>query len=411
MHFSSRVLNPLTPNDPQFKGSAVPLNRSSSFTYDTAEEVRDAFQGKADGYVYTRIGNPTVNKFEGKMAELCGGVGAIAFASGMAAVSTAMLSLTYAGSNVVVSTSLFVGSFQLFNNSLQKFGVEVRFFTPGEEDKVGEQIDENTACVFTEVVGNPKMDFADLEILGDICAEKKVPFVVDATVLAPPLLNPKDFKASLIVHSTTKSISGQSRAVGGVLIDTGKFNWAKNPPKGMEGYAKKFRRLAYLKCLRSQYLGDFGACMAPDIAELTMMGLETCELRVERQSANAEALAAALQECEEVKAVNYIGLPNNKFHEVAKRHCHRGIYGGFFAFDLGTEEKAFEFINKSKLGQIMTNLGDVRTLLIHPASTIYWANTEEEHAAIGVTPGLVRVSVGIENTDDLVNDFINAIKG
>ena len=411
MHFSSRALNPLTPNDPQHKGAAVPLNRSSSFSYDTAEEVRDAFQGKADGYVYTRIGNPTVNKLEGKMAELCGGVGAIAFASGMAAVSTAILSLTYAGSNVVVSSSLFVGSYSLFTKSLPKFGVDVRFFTPGEEDTIADLIDENTACVFTEVVGNPKMDFPNLAKMGEVAKEKKVPFILDATVLAPPLLNAKKFNVALIVHSTTKSISGQSRAVGGVLIDTGKFNWAKNPPKGMESYVEKYRRMAYLKCLRSQYLGDFGACMSPDVAELTMMGLETCELRVEKQSANAMALAKALQECEEVTAVNYIGLEDNAFHEVAKAHCTSDLYGGFFAFDLGTEEKAFEFINKSKLGQIMTNLGDVRTLLIHPASTIYWMNTDEEKAEIGVTDGLVRVSVGIENTTDLVNDFINAIKG
>ena len=409
MKFSSKALTPSVVNDSLHKGVSTPLFRSAAYRFENSQEIHEAFAGERNAYVYGRISNPTVSHLENRLAQLSSGIGAICFSSGMSAISTSFLALTKSGCNIICSKSLFVSTFSLFKKSFSKYGVEVKYFDIGKEDDVEKLIDHNTSAIFTEIIGNPRMDFADLAKLGKISQKTNIPLIVDATTLPPNLINLAQFDVSLIIHSLTKYISGQARLIGGVLIDTGKFNWAKYPPYGGEDLVEKFRRLTFITLIRRQYLPDFGACLSPEIAELTLLGLETLDLRIERASINAQKLAEFLQGQNDVKQVNFPGLLSSPYNQVAQEHCPRQLYGGFLSFDVGSQEKAFKVIDSLKLAHIMTNLGDVRTLAVHPYSTIFLSLEKHERILLGASEGLVRISVGIEDINDIIADFKQAI--
>ena len=410
MQFSSKALKPTPSNDPQHNGVAPPLYRSAAYGFESCQDIHKAFIGEKNAYVYGRISNPTVAQLENRLALLSSCIGAVCFSSGMSAIATTLLALTKSGSNIVCSKSLFVSTFSLFKNSFSKYDVSAKYFDIGKEEDCAKLIDKNTKAIFTEIIGNPRMDFANLTKLGQIAKKHQIPLIVDSTTLPPNLINLSDFDVSLIVTSLTKYISGQARFVAGALFDTGKFNWTKKPPQEAEDLVQKYRRLSFLTLIRKQYIPDFGSCLAPEVAELALMGLETLDLRIQKVSTSAQKLAQFLENNAKVLQVYFPGLTSSKFHKIAKSHCEKNLYGGLLSFDVGSKEKAFKVIDNLKNAHIMTNLGDVRTLVVHPFSTIFVSLTEEERIIAGATPGLIRVAVGIEDSDDIIADFKQALE-
>ncbi|NOZ83710.1 MAG: O-acetylhomoserine aminocarboxypropyltransferase/cysteine synthase [Epsilonproteobacteria bacterium] len=382
----------------QFGSAVPPLYKATSFAHD-AESVSDIFSSKKAGFVYTRIGNPTVMLLESQINRLEDGIGTVAFSSGMAAISAVSMLLCSSKKEILASSSIFGGTYSLFINILSHYGVKTVFFNSTDELK--RIISDDTAFIFAETIGNPSMKVTDIEELASI--KKDVPLVVDATV-TPYIFNGKSRGADIVVYSATKMLSGHGRAVGGAVVDCGNYDWANLRYKTSFANYSDLGQMAFLATLRQLYLADLGGCMSPETAESILTGMETLALRVKESCENAEFLAAFFEE----KGLN-VNYPKFSSYRQTARRQFNGYYGSILTIDLGSREKAFKFVDSLKLPLDMPNLCDTRTMAIHAASTIGSMLSEKEKAASGITSGLVRISVGIEDKYDLKNDFSNAL--
>jgi O-acetylhomoserine (thiol)-lyase len=403
---------------------AVPIYATSSYVFKNTEHAADLFALKEFGNIYSRLMNPTNDVLEKRLAALDGGVGGLAFASGQAAITAAILTITHSGQNFISSTSLYGGTWTLFSQTLKKLGIDVRFFDPDHPEQIAALVDENTRLVYLESIGNPKNDVPDFKMITEISHRYGLPVVVDNTVLTPVLLRPIEYGADIVVYSTTKFLGGHGVHVGGAIVDSGKFLWADNPQKWPEFTApddayhgmvftealKPLGNLAYIIHIRTHWLRDTGACMSPFAAFLFLLGLETLHVRVERHVANALALAQWLEKHPAVLWVNYPGLESHKHYHLARRYLSKGA-GAIVGFGIrGGREAGIKFINSLKLASHLANIGDAKTLVIHPASTTHSQLTEEEQKETGVTQEYIRVSVGIEAVEDIQADFDQALK-
>jgi O-acetylhomoserine (thiol)-lyase len=385
-----------------------PIVQASAFAHDTAEELEDIFRGRAIGHIYTRINNPTTESLEQRLALLEGGIAAIVTASGMAAITTAVMAIVRSGDEILSSSSVFGGTFSLFRDTLANFGITARFVDPSDVAAMEAAVNERTRLIFIETIGNPKMDVPDVAAIAAVARKAGVPLMVDATVSTPVLARVKELGADIAIHSTSKFINGTANAIGGAIIDCGTFAWDSPLFPHFAPFVKKYRQFAFAARTRKLIHKDFGACAAPMNSFLLGEGLETLGLRMERHCGNALGLARFLAGHEKVSWVNYPGLPDSPYHEVATRQF-GGRYGGVLTFGLADRESAFRLINGLKLAKNLANIGDTKTLVIHPASTICSDYGPQEKALMGVTEEMVRVSVGIEDLEDIIEDFGQAL--
>ena len=388
-------------------GATLPgISQSSAFAYPSSEKLEQVFAGRAPGFAYTRIGNPTVAAFEQRINALEGGVGAVACSSGMAAVTVALLNVLRAGDELIAANGLFGGTLNLLRD-LENFGIVTRYVDELTPEKIAPLVNEHTRAVLGEVISNPALQVVDIAALAAFVHGKDLPLFVDSTTATPYLTNPLKLGADVVIHSSSKYINGSGDAVSGVIVDGGSFRWDAARYPGLAEY-QKFGRFAYLSKLRNGLWQELGGCLAPMNAYLNVLGLETLGLRMERICSNAHALAAALSGLNGV-TVNYPTLPDAQAYDLAQRQF-GGKGGGILTLRAGSKERAYALINHLKYARIASNIGDVRTLVIHPASTIYLHSTPEAMHAAGVFEDTIRVSVGIEAAADLIADFTDAIK-
>jgi O-acetylhomoserine (thiol)-lyase len=406
--------------DPTTKARAVPIYATTSYVFDNADHAARLFGLQEFGNIYTRIMNPTTDVFEQRIAALEGGVGAVGLSSGQAAETLAILNLARAGDNVVTSASLYGGTYNLFQYTLPKWGIEFRFVDGSKPEAFEKAIDGRTKAVYLETIGNPRLDVPDFEAITAIAHRHGVPVIVDNT-FAPILCRPIEHGADIVVHSATKWIGGHGTAIGGVVVDSGKFDWAASPrfkadlvdpDESYHGvsYTGAFGNLAYILKLRVQMLRDLGPALSPFNSFLFLQGLETLPLRIERHAANALAVARWLENNPAIEWVSYPGLASHPSHALAKRYLGGG-FGGIVTFGLkGGVDAGRKLIDSVKLFSLLANVGDAKSLIIHPASTTHQQLSAEDQVASGVTPELVRLSVGIEHIDDILADLDQAIE-
>jgi O-acetylhomoserine (thiol)-lyase len=397
---------------------AVPIYQTSSYVFKDTAHAADLFGLKQFGNIYTRLMNPTTDVLEKRLAAMEGGVAGLAFSSGMAAITAAVLNICKSGEHVVSASTLYGGTVTLFGHTLPKLGIEVSFVDPAKPENFAKAIKKNTKLIYIESCGNPKNNIPDFEKIVDIAHKNNLPVICDNTTMSPILFRPIEYGVDIIVHSCTKFIGGHGTSIGGVIIDSGRFNWANGkfpeltePDVSYHGvkYVEQFGNLAYILKARLQLLRDMGACLSPFNAFLFLQGIETLHLRVERHCANALALAKWLEKHKAVSWVNYPGLESHPDYKLAKKYLPKGA-GAILGFGIkGGAEAGIKFINKVKLASHLANIGDSKTLVIHPASTTHQQLSEAEQLAAGVSPDFVRVSVGTEHIDDIIADFDQAI--
>lgn len=398
----------------------LPIYQSATYKYDDPDTLEALFALKADGHLYSRISNPTVGALEEKYAKLEGGVGAVATASGQSAILYAVLNVCKAGDHLISVTSLYGGTVNLFSVHLKNLGIEVTFVEPdASEEEILSKAKANTKAIYGETIGNPGLNVLDFDKFSSVAKKIKVPFIVDNTVATPYHCNPFEHGANIVVHSTTKYSEGHAQTIGGMVVDGGNFDWTNGkfndftePDPSYHGikYVESFGDAAYIVKLRVTLLRDLGACMSPFNAYLTNLGLETLHLRMERHSKNALEIAQWLTTQEKVSWVNYPLLEGSKYYNLAKKYL-KGGASGLLTFGIkGGIENAKEFSRGLNLIALAVTLGDARSCLLHPATTSHSQLNEEELLASGVTPDLLRLSVGIEDTKDLINDISQALK-
>jgi len=404
--------------DPATGARAVPIYQTTSFVFRDTEHAAALFALQEMGNIYTRIMNPTTDVLEQRITLLEGGVGALALASGQAAETLAILNLCNAGDNIVSMTSLYGGTYNLFRHTLPKYGIQTRFVHSNNSEEIAAAIDDHTRAVYLEAVGNPRLNIPDFQAIADLAHAKGVPVLVDSTVPTPYLLRPLDHGADIVIHSATKFIGGHGTSIGGLLVDGGKFDWAASgrfpgftePDPSYHGlrYADLGAPAFILKA-RVQGLRDTGACLSPFNAFLLVQGIETLALRMERHCSNALAVAQFLQEHGKVDWVNYPGLPDHESYALAQRYMPKG-QGGLIGFGIkGGKEAGRKFIDNLRLFSHLANIGDAKSLAIHPATTTHSQLTPEEQWTTGVSDDFVRLSVGIESIDDLLADLEAAL--
>lgn len=398
----------------------LPLYQSTTYSYDTPEQLAFLFDSPKSGHIYSRISNPTVSALENKVTMLEGGVGAMATSSGMAATTLAVMTVCEGGDNIISLSTIYGGTYNLFNVTLKKYGIECRFVTPDSTDEdIEKLIDGKTKMIFAETVANPAMVALDFDRFARICKKHKLLFVVDNTLATPCLVRPFEHGANVIVHSTTKYMDGHAAAVGGLIVDGGNFEFDQNerykdfytPDESYHGvkYIEEGGAAAYILKARMQYMRDLGTSMSPFNAYLTNIGLETLHLRMARHSENALAVSRALVLDPNVEWVKYPGLENDKYHDIASRYF-KGGYSGMVVFGVkGGRAKAEQFIKNLKLIKQVTHIADVRSCVLHPASTTHRQLSDSDLVACGITDNLVRLSVGIENKEDIINDVLSAL--
>ncbi|MEI3163712.1 MAG: PLP-dependent transferase [Lachnospirales bacterium] len=384
----------------------IPVYQSSAFGQDTAEHIEKIFHNKAPGFAYSRISNPTVASFENRITYLEGGIGSVATSSGMAAIASAFLNILSSGDEIVSKSSVFGGTLDLFKD-LEKFGVKTRFVEDITEEELNKVVNENTKVVFAETIGNPKLDVVDIKKASDLIHSFNLPFILDNTTATTYLVKAIDLGADIIINSSSKYINGSSNSISGVITDSGNYKWTAEKHTAMADYIK-YGKFAFIAKLRNDTFRNLGCCLSPTNAFYNTLGLETLSLRMERHCDNALKLAESLEGLEGVKAVIYPLLKSSPYYDITNSQFN-GKGGGIFTLRLYSKERAFAFINQLKYGINITNIGDTKTLVIHPSSTIYAHSNEEEQAKAGVYEDLIRVSVGIEDIDDLIEDFKNAL--
>ncbi|UTR11668.1 aminotransferase class V-fold PLP-dependent enzyme [Evansella sp. LMS18] len=404
--------------DPTTGSRAVPIYQTTSYVFHDTEHAERLFALDEPGNIYSRIGNPTVDVFEKRIALLEDGVASVATASGMAGISLAILNIAGAGDEIVAATNLYGGTYNLFSTTLPRYGINVKFVDPTDPQNFKEAINENTKAVFAETIGNPSLHVLDIEGVAEVAHEAGIPLIIDNTFATPYVCKPLTLGADIVVHSATKWIGGHGTSIGGVVVDGGRFNWQSEkfpgfnePDRSYNGlsYAKDFGTLAFATKLRVQLLRDFGASLSPFNAFQLLQGLETLHLRVERHNENALKLAELLSGHPAVEWVNYPGLSSHESHEHASKVLTNG-YGSVLNFGIkGGREAGRKLIDSISLWSHLANVGDAKSLIIHPASTTHQQLSDEELVATGVTEDLVRLSVGIENVEDLFKDLDQAL--
>lgn len=412
--------------DPATNARAVPIYATTSYVFNDTDHAKALFGLSEFGNIYSRLMNPTVDVLEKRLAALDGGVTGLCFASGQSAITAAILTIAHAGQNIVSSTSLYGGTWTLFTQTLKNLGIEVRFFDPDQPETIHELVDENTRLVYMESIGNPKNDVPDFKAIADAAHSAPhgaIPVICDNTVMTPMLLKPIEHGIDIVVYSTTKFLGGHGTHVGGAIVDSGNFKWADQPEKWpefcapspsyhgavFEEHLRPMGNIAYLLHARTHWLRDTGAAMSPFAAFLFLQGLETLHLRMPRHCENALKVAQFLESSEAVEWVNYPGLPSHKDHQRAQQYLPSG-QGAILGFGIkGGVEAGAKFINACKLCSHLANIGDAKTLVIHPASTTHQQLSPEEQAKTGVVPEYIRVSVGIEDVDDIIDDLKQAL--
>ena len=396
---------------------AVPIYQTTSYVFKNSEHAANLFSLKELGFIYTRLNNPTNQILQDRLATLEGGVGAVAFASGSAAIATGLLTLLKSGDHIVASSSLYGGTFNLLNVTLPRLGITTTFVDASDPSSFAEATQENTRAFFVESLGNPKLDVLDLEAISEHAKVARVPFIVDNTVATPALLNPIKHGANIVIHSLTKYIGGHGTSLGGAIIDAGTFDWSSGkfpeftePSAGYHGlvYHDVLGAASFTFKLILEGLRDFGGALSPTNAFQIIQGLETLELRIKQHSKNALALATWLETQEEVLWVNYPGLASSKYKELADKYLPTGQSGLVTFGTKGGYEAAKTIVDNSKVFSLLANIGDTKSLIIHPASTTHQQLTEEQQIAAGVSSDLIRLSVGLEDIEDLKTDLKEA---
>ncbi len=406
--------------DPATNARAVPIYQTTSYVFNDSDHAARLFGLQEFGNIYTRIMNPTTDVLEQRVAALEGGVAALAVASGQSAISLAILTLAHAGDEIVSATSLYGGTYNLFHYTLPQLGINVKFVDPTDPENFRSAITPKTKAIFAETLGNPKLDTLDITAVADIAHENGIPLVIDNTTPSPYLVNPIRHGADIVVHSATKFIGGHGTSIGGIIVDGGKFNWGNGkfpqiaePDPSYHGinFWEALGNIAYIVKVRVQLLRDIGPALSPFNAFLFLQGLETLHLRLERHSLNALKVAEFLRNHPKVSWVNYPGLPDHPSYGTAKKYHSRGLFGALLGFGIkgGGIEEGKRFIDNLKLHSLLANIGDAKSLVIHPASTTHQQLTPEEQLSTGVTPDFIRLSVGIENVEDIIADLDQAL--
>lgn len=407
MKFHTAVLHAGKNEMEKFGATLPPVYQSSAFEQKNAEGLAKIFENKAPGYCYTRVGNPTVTAFESRITKLEEGMASVAFASGMAAITNAFLNILQSGDEIVTSASLYGGTIDLFRD-LEAFGIHTVFVANNNWEGFERAINERTKLIFAESIGNPGLDVTDIGYLAELAHEHGLPLIVDNTTATCYLIRPLKLGADIVVNSSSKYINGNSSAISGILTDSGRFKWTKQKYPVLGDYIK-YGPMAYVSRMRATIYRNFGACLSPQNAFLNLIGLETLGLRMERQCRNALELASWIQSSYPELSVNYPGLRSSPWHETARKQMENG-YGAIFTIRTGSRENAFALIDHLKLALKVSNIGDTKTLVIHPASSISLHSTRKQKEEAGVYDDLIRVSVGIEDIEDLAEDFRQAIK-
>ncbi len=404
--------------DPTTGSRAVPIYQSTAYVFDSTDHAASLFNLQTFGNIYTRIMNPTNAVFEERMAALEGGRGALALASGMAAQMVAIFTIMESGDELVSSSTLYGGTYSQFDVSFRKLGIQTKFVNPDEPENFRKAITKKTKAIFAETIGNPLINVLDIEAVAKIGREAGIPLIVDNTFATPYLCRPIEYGADIIVHSATKFICGHGTSIGGVIVESGQFPWDNGnfpvmmePSKGYHGvrFYETFGDFGYIMKARVETLRTLGPALSPFNSFLFIQGLETLHLRMERHCSNAVAVARFLKDHPEVTWVNYPGLTDNPYHALAKRYLPKGA-GSIFTFGIkGGKEAGVRFIESVQLLSHLANVGDAKTLVIHPASTTHRQLTEEEQLTAGVTPDMIRISVGLETIDDIIWDIEQAL--
>lgn len=406
--------------DPATGSRSVPIYQTTSYVFDSTEHAANLFSLKEPGNIYTRIMNPTTDVFEQRMAALEGGVGALATASGSAAITYAVLNIMESGDELVSSSTLYGGTYNLFSATLPKLGIKTVFVDPDSPENFETSITERTKALYIETIGNPGINLIDIEKVAAIAHEYKIPLIVDNTFGTPYLIRPFEFGADIVVHSATKFIGGHGTSIAGVIVDSGRFDWERSgkylgltePDPSYHGirYTDAFGSAAYIGKARVQLLRDTGACLSPFNAFLLLQGLETLSLRVERHLSNTKKIVEFLTGHPKVNWVNYPSIPGNKYYQLAQKYLPKGA-GSIFTFGIkGGMEAGIRFIEKLELFSLLANVADAKSLVIHPASTTHAQLSGDEQIAAGVTPDMIRLSIGIEDPDDLLEDLAQALE-
>jgi O-acetylhomoserine (thiol)-lyase len=396
---------------------AVPIYQTTSYVFNDSDHAANLFSLAESGFIYTRLNNPTNDVLEQRLAAMEGGVAAVATASGTAAIATTLMVILKTGDHIVASNSLYGGTYNLLSNTLPRFGITTTFVDPDNAENFTKAIQPNTRLFFAESLGNPKLDVLDLKAISEQAKSAKVPFVVDNTVASPALLNPIEHGANIVIHSLTKYLTGNGTSLGGVIIDAGTFDWSNgnfpeftepNPSYHGLNYHEALGAIAFIAKVRIEGLRDLGSAPSPFNSFQTIQGIETLDIRMKKHSENALKLAAWLSTKKEVAWVNYPGLQTSRYNELAQKYLPKG-QSGIVTFGLN---KGFEggkiVADKTQLFSLLANIGDTKSLIIHPASTTHQQLDEEAQKATGVTPDLIRLSVGLEDVKDLIDDLENA---
>jgi O-acetylhomoserine (thiol)-lyase len=407
MKFNTSILHAGVDRSERYGATLPPIYQSSAFEQETALGLERIFENKAPGYCYTRVGNPTVTSFENRITKLEGGIASVACASGMAALFNAIMNIVQSGDEIISSASLYGGTIDLFRD-LEAFGVTTRYVENNNWTQIEEAFSEKTRLVFAETIGNPRLDVTDIQELAALAHSHGVPLIVDNTTATAYLIRPLSLGADIVVNSSSKYINGSSNSISGVLTDGGKFKWDPDKYPLLAEY-RKFGPMAYTAKLRNGLFRNTGACLSPQNAYLNQIGMETLGLRMERQCANAFALAKFISEHYPDITVNYPGLSESPWNEIAKKELEHG-FGAILTIRVGSRERAFALIDTLKIPYKLSNIGDTKTLVIHPASTISLHSTEKQREEAGVFDDLIRISVGIEDVEDLEADFTQAIE-
>jgi len=405
--------------DPATNARAVPIYQTTSYVFNDAEHAANLFALREFGNIYTRIMNPTTDVFEKRMAALEGGVGALGVSSGQAAITLSLLNLVHPGEEIVSSLSLYGGTYNLFTVTFPKMGIGVKYVDSTNPENFRKAITPKTRALYAESVGNPRLDTLDFCAVADIAHENGIPLVIDNTLPTPYLLRPFDHGTDVIIHSATKFIGGHGTSIGGVIVDSGKFKWdsgkfpdmnAPDPSYHGIKYTEAFGELGYIIKTRVQLLRDLGPALSPFNAFLFLQGLETLHLRMERHSLNAKKVAEHLEGHSDVVWVTYPGLKSHPQYHLARKYHHRGLYGAILGFGIrGGRDAGRKFIENLKLHSHLANVGDAKSLAIHPATTTHSQLTPDEQLATGVTDDFVRLSVGLESVDDIIEDIDQAL--
>ncbi len=418
-HLETLALHAGQQVDSDTRSRAVPIYQTTSYVFKDTEHAANLFALKEFGNIYTRLMNPTTDVLEKRLAALEGGVGGLALSSGQSAIYVSIFNICGAGGHIVSSNSLYGGTVTLFSQTFAKLGIEVTFVDPKKPENFAKAIKKNTRLIYIESIGNPKNDILQYDKIADIAHKNGLPVICDNTVTTPILFRPVEFGIDIVVHSCTKFIGGHGSSIGGAIVDSGKFAWTNGrypeltePDPSYHGvrYVESFGNMAYIIKARTQFLRDMGSCMSPFNAFLFLQGLETLHLRMPRHCENALKLAKWLEKQPQVSWVNYPGLQSHPDYALAKKYLPDGA-GGILGFGIkGGKEAGIKFINSVKLASHLANIGDSKTLVIHPASTTHQQLSPKEQLAAGVTEDYIRVSVGTEHIDDIINDFKQALK-